>query len=70
MVGTVIWRATGNHDTVEDLAQETFLRVFRGLGYFDARSKLSTWIYTIAHRVAIDHARQHRVRASAFAYQR
>ena len=58
MVGTVIWRATGDHDGIEDLAQETFLRVFRGLRYFDARSKLSTWIYTIAHRVAIDHLRR------------
>lgn len=58
MVGTVIWRATGNHGVVEDLAQEAFLRVFRGLPYFDARAKLSTWIYTIAHRVAIDHLRQ------------
>ena len=58
MVGTVVWRATGRRDLVEDLAQETFLRVFRGLRYFDARSRLSTWIYTIAHRVAIDHLRQ------------
>ena len=57
MVGTVIWRATGNTEVVEDLAQETFLRVFRGLGYFDRRARLSTWIYTIAHRVAIDHLR-------------
>jgi RNA polymerase sigma-70 factor (ECF subfamily) len=63
MVGTVIWRATGDHAVVEDLAQETFLRVFRGLQYFDARSKLSTWIYTIAHRVAIDHLRQVRLKA-------
>ena len=62
MVGTVLWRATGDHASVEDLAQETFLRVFRGLGYFDGRAKLSTWIYTIAHRVAIDHVRQ-RLRA-------
>jgi RNA polymerase sigma-70 factor, ECF subfamily len=62
MVGTVIWRATGDHASVEDLAQETFLRVFRGLRYFDARAKLSTWIYTIAHRVAIDHLRQVRLR--------
>lgn len=62
MVGTVIWRATGDHDAVEDLAQETFLRAFRGLPYFDARSKLSTWIYTIAHRVAIDHLRQVRLK--------
>jgi RNA polymerase sigma-70 factor (ECF subfamily) len=64
LVGTVIWRAIGDHDAVEDLAQETFLRVFRGLPYFDARSKLSTWICTIAHRVAIDHTRQRHVQAA------
>jgi RNA polymerase sigma-70 factor (ECF subfamily) len=58
MVGTVIWRATGDPRIVEDLTQETFLRVFRGLPYFDARARLSTWIYTIAHRVAVDHLRQ------------
>ena len=58
MVGTVIWRATGDGNAVEDLAQETFLRIFRALPYFDARAKLSTWIYTIAHRVAIDHLRK------------
>jgi RNA polymerase sigma-70 factor (ECF subfamily) len=58
MVGTVIWRATGDAGAVEDLAQETFLRVFRALSYFDGRAKLSTWICTIAHRVAIDHLRK------------
>jgi RNA polymerase sigma-70 factor (ECF subfamily) len=58
IVGTVIWRATGDHAATEDLAQETFLRVFRGLPRFDGRAKLSTWIYTIAHRVAVDHLRQ------------
>ncbi len=65
MVGTVVWRATGSHDLAEDLAQETFLRVFRGLRYFDARSRLSTWIYTIAHRVAIDHLRHVRPKPDA-----
>jgi RNA polymerase sigma-70 factor, ECF subfamily len=58
MVGTVIWRATGDDRVIEDLSQETFLRVFRALGYFDSRGKLSTWIYTIANRVAIDHLRK------------
>lgn len=58
MVGTVIWRATGDHRLVEDLAQDTFLRVFHALNSFDRRAKLSTWIYTIAHRVAIDHLRK------------
>ena len=58
MVGTVIWRATGRRDVIEDLTQETFLRVFRALIYFDSRARLSTWIYTIAHNVAIDHLRK------------
>ena len=58
MVGTVIWRATGQRDIVEDLTQETFLRTFRALEYFDSRSRLSTWIYTIAHNVAVDHLRK------------
>jgi len=58
MVGTVIWRATGDDRIVEDLSQETFLRVFRSLGYFDSRGRLSTWIYAIANRVAIDHLRK------------
>ena len=58
MVGTVIWRATGHRDVIEDLTQETFLRVFRALEYFDSRARLSTWIYSIAHNVAVDHLRR------------
>ena len=55
LVGTVIWRATGQRDVIEDLTQETFLRTFRALEYFDTRARLSTWIYTIAHNVAVDY---------------
>jgi RNA polymerase sigma-70 factor (ECF subfamily) len=58
MVGTVIWRATGQRDVIEDLTQETFLRTFKALQYFDSRARLSTWIYTIAHNVAVDHLRR------------
>jgi RNA polymerase sigma-70 factor (ECF subfamily) len=68
MVGTVIWRATASDRDVADLTQETFLRVFRALPYFDARARLSTWIYTIAHRVTIDHLRRAgRERVQSFA---
>jgi RNA polymerase sigma-70 factor (ECF subfamily) len=58
MVGTVIWRATGQLQDVDDLTQETFLRVFRALRYYDNRARLSTWIYTMAHRVTIDFLRR------------
>jgi RNA polymerase sigma-70 factor (ECF subfamily) len=41
---------------VEDLAQETFLRVFRALPGYDPAgpARLSTWILTIATRLALD----------------
>ncbi len=47
---------------VEDMAQETFLRVFRALPGFDrgGPARLSTWILTIAGRLAIDELRKRR----------
>lgn len=49
-------------DLVEDLAQETFLRAFRALPGFDraATGRLSSWLLTIATRLALDALRQRR----------
>ncbi len=58
VAGTIILRTMGRHEDVEDLLQETFLRVFRYLPEFEGRSKLSTWICTIAQRVAMDELRR------------
>jgi RNA polymerase sigma-70 factor (ECF subfamily) len=58
VAGTVIWRVVRNQELVEDLCQETFLRAFRALGSFDGRSRLSTWVCSIAHRVALDELRR------------
>jgi RNA polymerase sigma-70 factor (ECF subfamily) len=58
MAGTIILRTTGHAQGVEDLVQETFLRVFRSVAAFEGRSRLSTWICTIARRVAIDEMRR------------
>ena len=38
----------------EDIAQETFLRVHRGLAYFRGDAQLSTWIYRIVSNVAFE----------------
>lgn len=47
---------------VPDLAQETFLRVFRQLGRFapEREGRLSSWILTIAARVALDELKRRR----------
>jgi len=52
--------ACGKESLVDDLAQETFVRVFRALGSFgaDGRHRLSSWILTIATRLAIDELRK------------
>lgn len=49
--------------SVEDLAQETFLKVFKALPTFDRQgpARLSTWILTIATNLAIDELRRRRV---------
>lgn len=64
-VFALLHRFRGTSEGVEDLAQETFLRVFRELPGFRpaGRARLSTWILTIATRLAIDAQRRSAVRA-------
>ena len=42
----------------EDVAQEAFARAFQNLERFNPRYQFSTWLYTIALRLASDHTRQ------------
>ena len=57
-VNATIYRILGPAGSVvDDLVQETFIAVFRGLAKFRAESRLSTWIDRIAVRVALDHVR-------------
>jgi len=46
---------------IEDLIQEAFLRAFRSLDRFDPRWKFSTWLYTMAVRLAVS---RHRSRSA------
>ena len=41
-----------DEERVQDLTQDTFLRVHRARERYDARRKFSTWIYTIASNLA------------------
>jgi RNA polymerase sigma-70 factor (ECF subfamily) len=47
----LIFRFVGDPARAEDLAQEVFLRVHRGLPYFRGEARLSTWIYRIVVNV-------------------
>jgi RNA polymerase sigma-70 factor, ECF subfamily len=56
-------RGRADSGLVEDIAQETFLRVFRALPRFDRNgpARLSTWILTIASHRSIDELRRRRL---------
>jgi len=41
-------RMVGNEDDANDLAQETFVRVFKSCNSFRAEQKFSSWLFTIA----------------------
>jgi RNA polymerase sigma-70 factor (ECF subfamily) len=42
---------TGEHHLSEDLLQETFFNAFKAIDKFQGKSKVSTWLYTIAKNV-------------------
>jgi RNA polymerase sigma-70 factor (ECF subfamily) len=50
-------RMLGNEEDANDLAQETFVRVFRASASFRTSEKFSTWLYTIAANLARNHFR-------------
>lgn len=50
-------RMVGNEDDANDLAQETFARVFRARASFRLNEKFSTWLFTIAANLARNHFR-------------
>lgn len=55
-VRSLLLRLTrGNRVLADDLAQETFLRAYRGLSGFEGRARFSTWIHRIAYYVYLNH---------------
>ena len=51
LVYSLVFRLTHDRSQADDLAQEVFLKVHRGLPYFRGEARLSTWIYRIVANV-------------------
>ena len=51
LVYGMVWRLAPSREQIDDLAQEVFLKVYRGLPYFRGEARLSTWIYRIVTNV-------------------
>ncbi len=57
-VFSIIFRMIRDREQAEDLAQETFVRVFNHIGRYDPRYKFSSWIFKIATNLTIDWIRR------------
>jgi RNA polymerase sigma-70 factor (ECF subfamily) len=59
-VHVFVYRMLGSRAEAEEVCQETFLRVWKQAGTYVARAKPSTWLYRIAHNLAVDRIRRRR----------
>jgi RNA polymerase sigma-70 factor (ECF subfamily) len=48
------YRYLGTHEDAADLAQDTFVRAYKGLKGFKGQSSLATWLYRIAVNVCLN----------------
>lgn len=45
---------TGDEDDAEDAAQESLVRLHRGLGKYDGRARFETWLYAVVRSAVAD----------------
>jgi RNA polymerase sigma-70 factor, ECF subfamily len=57
-VFSLVYRMVRDRELAEDIAQETFVKVFNHLGSYNSKYKFSSWIFKIASNLAIDHLRK------------
>lgn len=67
-VHTYLLRMTRSCAEAEDLAQETFLRIWqKASAYKPGKVRATTWIHTIAHNLCVDGFRRHGAKVGQFA---
>jgi RNA polymerase sigma-70 factor (ECF subfamily) len=59
---TFCYTFTRDRGSAEDLAQETFLRVYRNAARYEPVAKFSTWLYKIAANLCINELKKNRLR--------
>jgi RNA polymerase sigma-70 factor (ECF subfamily) len=66
LVSSICRRMIRDEETARDAAQQVWVDISRGYPAFRGEAKVSTWIYTIARRVALAHSRSEQVASLKF----
>ncbi|GAA6770449.1 hypothetical protein AAGS39_11930 [Flavobacterium sp. CGRL2] len=54
MIFTLALKMVKNREEAEEVAQDTFIKIYSSLSKFKGDSKFSTWIYKIAYNTCLD----------------
>lgn len=58
MAFNIAFQICRNKEDAEEVAQDSFVKVYKSLNDFKENSKFSTWLYTIVYRTAISKTRK------------
>ncbi len=53
-----VYKFCNDYHLAQDLVQEVFLRLIKAARNYEPRAKFSTYLYTFAHNICIDHIRR------------
>ncbi len=60
LVYTLALRMLRHREEAEEVAQDTFIKVFKSLDKFKGDSKFSTWIYRVAYNTCLDNIKKNK----------
>ena len=60
MVYTLCLRTLGNREEAEEAAQDSFIKIYKGLARFKGESKFKTWVYRVTYNACLDHIKKNK----------
>ena len=63
-----LWRFTHSDERSKDLFQEVLIKVWKGLKNYKENDRFASWLFSIAHNVAIDEVRKEKRMSDIFEY--
>lgn len=55
-----VWRMVRDHHEAEDITQAAFVKAYEALASYSEKWAFSTWLFTIAYRLCVNHLRKRR----------
>ena len=65
-----VWRMVRNHHEAEDICQAAFVKAYEALATYSEKYAFSTWLFTIAYRLCLNHLRRRKTSAGEFDFGR